>query len=63
MYNYGYYLADIIYPKWCIFVKPVVDPKGKKQVEFHDAQAAAQKFVERALRILQAPFAKVRAPS
>jgi hypothetical protein len=27
-YNYGYYLPNCIYPKWCAFVKPVVDPKG-----------------------------------
>jgi hypothetical protein len=29
-YNYGYYLADDIYPRWQTFVKPVVNPKGKK---------------------------------
>ena len=38
-YNYGYFLADGIYPRWQTFVKPVVKPKGKKQTQFHNAQA------------------------
>jgi hypothetical protein len=62
-YNYGYYLADGIYPKWCTFVKSVVDPKAKKLFEFHNAQAAARKDVEGAFGILQAQFAIVRGPA
>jgi hypothetical protein len=45
-YNYGYYLPDTIYPKWCSFVKPVVKHQGKKQLDFHNVQAAARKYGE-----------------
>jgi hypothetical protein len=53
-YNYGYYLANDIYTKWCSFVKPVVNPEVKKQLDFHNAQAVAMKDVERVFGILQA---------
>jgi hypothetical protein len=43
-YNYGYFLADDIYQKWCTFVKLVVKTKGKKQVDFHNVQATALKM-------------------
>ena len=56
-YNYGYYLADGIYPRWSTFFKPVAKPKGKKELVFHNAQAAARKDVERAFGILQSQFA------
>jgi hypothetical protein len=62
-YNYGYYLTDDIYPRWQTFVKPVHKPKGKKQTNFHAAQVAARKDVERAFGILQAQFAIVRGPA
>ena len=29
-YNYGYYLANGIYPRCCTFVKLVAKPEGKK---------------------------------
>uniref|UniRef100_A0A453SSU8 DDE Tnp4 domain-containing protein n=2 Tax=Aegilops tauschii subsp. strangulata TaxID=200361 RepID=A0A453SSU8_AEGTS len=62
-YNYGYYLADGIYPKWQTFVKPLKKSEGKKNLDFHNAQAAARKDVERAFGILQAQFAIVRGPA
>jgi hypothetical protein len=51
-YNYGYFLAYDIYPRRQIFVNPVIQPKGKKQIQFHNAQAVARKDVERAFGIL-----------
>jgi hypothetical protein len=36
-YNYGYYLANSIYPRWQTFVKPVVKPNGKNQTQFRNA--------------------------
>jgi hypothetical protein len=59
-YNYGYFLANGIYPRWQTFVKPAIQPKGKKQTQFHSAQATARKDVERSFQILQAQFAIVR---
>jgi DNA polymerase elongation subunit (family B) len=35
-YNYGYYLANDIYPRWQTFVKPVKYPTGKKKLMFHN---------------------------
>jgi hypothetical protein len=47
-------------PKWCISLKPVVHSEGKKQVNFHNAQATARKDMERAFGILQTQFSIVR---
>jgi hypothetical protein len=62
-YNYGYFLVDGIYPRWQTFVKPVIQPKGKKQIQFHNTQGADRKNVARAFGILQAHFAIVRGPA
>lgn len=61
-YNYDYYLADVIYSKWQTFVKSLKKPKGKKNLDFHNARAVARKDVERAFKILQVQFAIVRGP-
>jgi hypothetical protein len=62
-YNYGYFLADGIYPRWQTFVKPVIQPRGKKQIQFHNTQVAARKDVKRAFEILQVQYAIVRRPA
>ena len=62
-YNYDYYLADDIYPKWQTFVKPLKKREGKKNLDFHNARAAGRKDVKRAFGILQAQFAIVRGPT
>jgi hypothetical protein len=62
-YNYRYYLADGIYARWQTFVKPLTAPQGNKNLDFHNAQVAASKDVERAFGILQAQFAIVRGPA
>ena len=62
-YNYGYYLADGIYQRWQTFVKPFSKPQGKKNLDFHNAQSAVRKDMERAFEILQAQFVIVRGPT
>lgn len=62
-YDKGYYLANGIYLKWATFVKPLISPSRKKEQDFHYAQAAARKDIERAFRILQVQFAIVRGPA
>jgi hypothetical protein len=42
------------------FLKQVHDPHDKKEVQWHSAQVAAQKYVEQAFGILQNLFAIVR---
>ena len=44
-------------------MKPLTAPQGKKDLDFHNAQAAARKDVERAFGILEAQFAIVRGPA
>jgi hypothetical protein len=52
-YNMDYCLADGIYPKWTTIAKLIWSPQGKKELHFHNAQAAARKDVERDFDILQ----------
>ncbi|XP_071680058.1 protein ALP1-like [Lolium perenne] len=66
-YNYGYYLADGIYPSWPVFMKGVTLPQSEKQrvkeACFTKNQEACRKDIERAFGVLQAKFAIVRGPA
>ncbi|KAK1617604.1 hypothetical protein QYE76_023121 [Lolium multiflorum] len=55
-YNYGYYLADGIYPSWPVFMKGVTLPQNEKQRVFTAAQSAWRKDVECAFGVLKARF-------
>ena len=62
-YNKGYYLADVIYPKWSTFAKTISSPAIPKHVEYAKVQEACRKDVERAFGVLQAKFAVVQFPA
>jgi hypothetical protein len=55
-YNYGYYLADGIYPSWPVFMKGVTLPQSEKHRLFTAAQSAWRKDVECAFGVLKARF-------
>ncbi|XP_051219997.1 uncharacterized protein [Lolium perenne] len=55
-YNWGYYLADDIYPSWPVFMKGVTLPQSEKHRLFTAAQSAWRKDVECAFGVLKARF-------
>ncbi|XP_051197093.1 uncharacterized protein [Lolium perenne] len=55
-YNYGYYLADGIYPSWPVFMKSVTLPQSEKHRLFTTDQSAWRKDVECAFGVLKARF-------
>ncbi|XP_021974472.1 uncharacterized protein LOC110869537 [Helianthus annuus] len=68
-YEFGYYLTDVIYPDWAVFVKSftrgtTLDEKRRK---FNGAQLAARKDIERVLQsrwhILKVPCRIMEKPS
>ncbi|XP_024164286.1 uncharacterized protein LOC112171316 [Rosa chinensis] len=59
-YEFGYYLADGIYPKWVTLVQSIKHPENDAEVYFSIKQEAYRKDVERAFGILQARFAIIR---
>ncbi|XP_061999020.1 uncharacterized protein LOC133716326 [Rosa rugosa] len=62
-YEFGYYLADGIYPKWATLVQSIRQPENEQEEYFSTKQEAYRKDVERAFGILQARFAIVRQPA
>ena len=55
-YNFGYWLADGIYPKYACIVKTFPRPVKRMQKLFASAQEAKRKDIEMAVGILQARF-------
>ncbi|XP_024190477.1 uncharacterized protein LOC112194475 [Rosa chinensis] len=62
-YEFGYYLADGIYPKWATLVQSIRQPENEQEEYFSIKQKAYRKDVERAFGILQARYAIVRQPA
>ncbi|XP_047964926.1 uncharacterized protein LOC125209371 [Salvia hispanica] len=59
----GYYLADVIYPRWTVFVKTIRCPLEEKKIFFAGRQEAVCKDLERAFGVLQARWAAVKGPT
>lgn len=55
-----YFLADGIYPRWSIFLKPVHAPLTEKQKRFTKSQESRRKDVERLFGVLQGRFKIMR---
>ena len=62
-YNFGYYLADGIYPNWPTFVKAIRHTFEEKKVHFTTKQESCRKDIERAFGVLQARWAVLRGPA
>jgi hypothetical protein len=59
-YDFGYYLADAIYPEWPVFVKSIWQPQSEKHKLLAEKQEGARKDVECAFGILQSRFCILR---
>ncbi|XP_024178487.1 uncharacterized protein LOC112184456 [Rosa chinensis] len=62
-YEFEYYLADGIYPKWMTLVQSIKHPDNDAEVYFSTKQEVYYKDVERAFGILQARFGIIRQPA
>jgi hypothetical protein len=62
-YNFGYYLADGIYPNWPTFVKAIHHAFEEKMVHFTTKQESCRKDIERAFGVLQSRWAVLRGPA
>jgi hypothetical protein len=62
-FNFGYYLADDIYPNWPTFVKSIHHAYEEEKVHFTTMQESRQKDIERAFGVLQARWAILRGPA
>ncbi|XP_004305740.1 PREDICTED: uncharacterized protein LOC101306947 [Fragaria vesca subsp. vesca] len=63
LYEFEYYLADGIYPKWATLVQSIKHPENEAEEYFSTKQEAYRKDVEKAFGILQARFAIIRQPT
>nr|XP_043615645.1 protein ALP1-like [Erigeron canadensis] len=52
-YERGYYLGDVIYPEYAIFIKTFTDPVDGKRKLFKKKQESARKGIERAFGVLK----------
>ncbi|XP_004308596.1 PREDICTED: uncharacterized protein LOC101301916 [Fragaria vesca subsp. vesca] len=62
-YEFGYYLADGIYPKWATLIQSIKHLENEVEEYFSTKQEAYRKDAERVFGILQARFAIIRQPS
>ncbi|XP_023764579.1 uncharacterized protein LOC111913082 [Lactuca sativa] len=52
-YKYGYYLVDVVYLEYVVFVKSFTYPNDSRRKKFKRAQERARKDVERAFGVLK----------
>jgi hypothetical protein len=58
----GYYLEDMIYPKYATFVKTIAKPVTKMEAHFPKMQEVVLKDIDKAFGALHARFAIVGEP-
>lgn len=61
-YMHLYFLVDVIYPHWCIFVSTIAEGSSKKEKRFASTQEALRKDVERAFGVLISRWALLVKP-
>ena len=54
IYQWGYYLVDVIYPELATLVKTIPEPSDDhKRIRYKGMQESARKYVERAFDVLK----------